>query len=804
MVIIQKILLCGNLLSQKSWVLGLISLLSLFLHFGSLQTIISDCNSLQGIGSNLSASYFLNQSLDCTGYNFQIEGTFTGSLDGKGNTVSNLLMQNQTGLFSNGNGVIIQNIIFQNVVYGNSSSKSTTGIFSSCFSCTFYNITVTASVSFLSNVFTGLGVGSIAGVLGGAENNVTGCVVENTLINCISGQNPYGGGGLVGSTLVNTSLRMNHCYNLGFPGNSSQQIVMGQRALGGLIGSTNGPLFLSKSGVDSGVINSSYCIAGGAVALIQANVTATLSEVYVSENVTLALYNNSHDAGGLVGEIYFQENCNHDISITNCYSKATVLAIGLSRVSCLIGEFSFNNNSINNSISFQNVYSSCKIQASSYVSLITTIPSDRSNFFNFTNVFCSNVSSPNVSALIGNSSVNFPIVLNCSQLWNEVMYGFDQRIWNGDRLRIEYNGEFGKCSCISGCICPTTYLSTTEMPTLFSSTLSPTTTFSTTHSPTTPFPATPLPTTSFPATSLSTTFMSSLPSSAPTVIPTTSSASTFSTSTSPVCPFQVLDCHFCSPQAPLFDLTQGNVSCVFSQNGWRWTFTPNNGTFINNGEIILSGNTTLVQGNFENNANLNISSGSSFVILGNLTQSSGGQIVFTFNPSSSNSSSNNSSPLDVGGCVSINGNISLNLETQPQQGTTNLQLISYNCSQQVNISSSQIQVIPNYNGSSCDTIESQTINQQENLGIYLTSTIGNKCNGGKNLGLIIGLSVGIPCVLIVTVFVIISVLKMKQKTEIKAVQKGLGGKKMKNAKENPNFSDGRGTKWQENQAVEMI
>ena len=80
-----------------------------------------------------------------------------------------------------------------------------------------------------------------------------------------------------------------------------------------------------------------------------------------------------------------------------------------------------------------------------------------------------------------------------------------------------------------------------------------------------------------------------------------------------------------------------------------------------------------------------------------------------------------------------------NLDTQPQQGATNLQFISYNCS----ISSSQIQVIPNYNGSNCDTINSQTINQPNSLAVSLTSTIGNKCNGGNNLGVIIGLSVGI-------------------------------------------------------------
>ena len=228
-----------------------------------------------------------------------------------------------------------------------------------------------------------------------------------------------------------------------------------------------------------------------------------------------------------------------------------------------------------------------------------------------------------------------------------------------------------------------------------------------------------------------------------------------------------------------------------------WKFIANNETLTNTGEIVVIGNTTtFVQGNFENNANLNISGNSSFIISGNFTQSSQGQIVFTFNPQQNN---NNSSPLNVGGCVSVNGNISLNLETQPQQGTTNFQVISYNCSQQLNISSSQIQVIPNYNGSSCDTINSQSINQQGILGVSITSTLGNKCNGGNNLGLIIGLSVAIPCGLVLIVSVLIVILKSKQKRKINAAKNQLKQEaKLKNAKENPNFKQGNMTSWQDN------
>ena len=151
----------------------------------------------------------------------------------------------------------------------------------------------------------------------------------------------------------------------------------------------------------------------------------------------------------------------------------------------------------------------------------------------------------------------------------------------------------------------------------------------------------------------------------------------------------------------------------------------------------------------------------------------------------------------------MNGNISLNLQTQPQQGTTNFQVISYNCSQQVNISSQQIQVIPSYNGSECDTINSQAINQPGSLVVSLTSTIGNKCNSGNNLGLIIGLSVGIPSALILAVSVVIFILKMKQNKQISDVKDEIEAKRaLENAKNNPQFK-GTKTEWKGNEAIEM-
>ena len=235
------------------------------------------------------------------------------------------------------------------------------------------------------------------------------------------------------------------------------------------------------------------------------------------------------------------------------------------------------------------------------------------------------------------------------------------------------------------------------------------------------------------------------------------------------CFYVVPNCQYCPRSAPLFDLNQGSVYCVFSsqQQMWMWTFTPSRTTYTNTGEFVVSGNSSaLVQGNFINNATLNITSGSTIFVQGNFAQNSQGQIIFTFTPSQNNDKS--APVLNVQGCVLFNGNITLNLLSQPQPGTTILQVINYNCSQQVNLSSLHIQLNTNYNGSECDTINPQATIQPGIVEISIFSTLGNKCGGGKNLGVIIGLSVGIPLALLLIglcVFFAIALKRKKKKEE---------------------------------------
>ena len=655
-----------------------------------------------------------------------------------------------------------------------------------------------------------------------SATTITNCSVQNCSITS-SNSSSSSSGGLIGyaySTTTITNCSVQNC-SITITSYSSSYS-------GGLIGnaySTN----ITSSGSCNSKINGSY--AGG-IAGYATNTNC--NETFSNGN---GMVNASNSAGGLFGQLSI--NTISSFQISNSYNIVPVIG---NITGGLIGEIIFNVSS-NSILNISNCYSSSPISkfgVSSIVGLaVGCIPPQTTNFTFFSQVFCNNQTN-NSLPLIGKGSFsNLSTIesLSCSQLYSKVNSFFNHEIWGGNRLLIEPHYSYGICNCLSGCPTnipttnnPTTNIPTTNIPTTnIPSTNIPTTNTTTTNIPTTNIPTTNIPTSDAPTTNTPTTNTptTNIPTSNTQTIQTLPytflSSSYFPTVSLLNCIYQISNCHLCPFDAPLFDLTQGNVSCIFFQNEWRWTFTPNNGTLTNTGEIVVSGNTTtifignlnnnanlsvssnsslVVQGNMTNNANLNISTQSTIVIGGVFIQSSGGKTTFTFNPSYSNYS-HTSIPLKVSGCVEINGNISLNLQTQPQQGTTNLQVMSYNGTQQVNISSSQIQVIPNYNGSSCDTINSQTINQPNSLAVPLTSTLGNKCSGSSNLGLIIGLSVGIPCILIAFISVVIVVLKFNQRRKMKRVKIENEMHRMNNEKFVENSSYGAtGTQWTNNSTLQ--
>ena len=510
------------------------------------------------------------------------------------------------------------------------------------------------------------------------------------------------------------------------------------------MGSVTASLTLTQCGVENGVTfsgatganaNSNGCLIGNVENV--PTVQVIMNEVFCTSSVQVEC--TSSQCGGMIGTI------SSSVSINNSYTEATVVTVSGGYAGGIAGSLMLLATS---TVKVCNSFVSSNISSQPPQGFLVGSYNVMGMLI-ITNVLYNNQNAalPAVGSGAMQAKETNVMALNCSQLFSYIATNFESSIWGGNSTKSPNSGfVYNGCNCGIGCstlnptFFSTTQMSSTKIPATqlptspFPSTISQTSLTPTRNTPSATISLTKIPSTSFPPSTNSPSTNSPSQSS---IFPSTnfpsssllSSTHTQSTVSQTVhqtflCAYQVSNCHNCTQNAPLFDLTQGNVSCVFSsqQNEWIWTFTPNTGTLTNVGEIVLSGNTTIfVEGNLKNNASLNISSGSNFIVSGNFTQNSGGQIVFTFNPQQNN---NKSSPLNVGGCISINGNITLNLQTQTQQGTTNFQLISYNCSQQVNISSSQIQVTPNYNGSSCDTINSQTINQPGTLGISMTSTLG--------------------------------------------------------------------------------
>ena len=190
------------------------------------------------------------------------------------------------------------------------------------------------------------------------------------------------------------------------------------------------------------------------------------------------------------------------------------------------------------------------------------------------------------------------------------------------------------------------------------------------------------------------------------------------------------------------------------------------GNLTNSGVMEITENSTAkIVGNFDNSASLNLTTTSSTVIVqGNYTQPENGVVSFGVNLTSN-------AQINVSHSVQINGTVQMCLNEQlPTGATTTFFLINYGTGSKrrsvinvslPNVSNSQIKVVPNYNMSTCDLYSAQVVNMQGSLGVALTRSFSGKC-GGANIGLIIGLSVGIP---LFTILVLVTILLIKRRRE---------------------------------------
>eukprot|EP01091_Cochliopodium_minus_P014253 TRINITY_DN4803_c0_g3_i1.p1 TRINITY_DN4803_c0_g3~~TRINITY_DN4803_c0_g3_i1.p1 ORF type:complete len:392 (+),score=79.15 TRINITY_DN4803_c0_g3_i1:413-1588(+) len=296
---------------------------------------------------------------------------------------------------------------------------------------------------------------------------------------------------------------------------------------------------------------------------------------------------------------------------------------------------------------------------------------------------------------------------------------------------------------------PTTHPSTTN-PT----TLTPSTEYTSIVIPSTLIPSTQIPSTEYTSTVIPSTLIPS------TTVPSTQIPLTIS----PGCLYKLLNCERCGMNGMIVDQSLFNITCVFISNDvWGYSYTPlfPNSTTIISQTTTLNQTTILIGGHLEISGSL-ILNQSTIIIQGNLNQTSNSNIIITLNKKNIDQ---NSPYLNVSGCINLGGNITLILEERPQISSTNdILLFKYNCSQTtIILAQSQFKVESTYKKKECDKIGTNLLNQQNSLSVSLSTTLNSNCK--PKLGLIIGLSVGVPLFLLLVSAVVVLLIRFHSKNE---------------------------------------
>ena len=327
--------------------------------------------------------------------------------------------------------------------------------------------------------------------------------------------------------------------------------------------------------------------------------------------------------------------------------------------------------------------------------------------------------------------------LTCPDLYNSLQ-NFDQLIWGGNSLRSEYNFSSLPSLCDSysfpSTLIPSTPVPSTDIP----STQTPSTDIPSTEIPSTQISSTQIPSTEVPSTQISSTQITST-NSLSTQISSTFILSTFqntpstllptSSTTQSNCVYQVPNCQNCDQSINKLEIFNLNVSCVLIGNSWSWVFQSNSSN-----QILITSNLTI-------NAQISINS----------------DLIVGSNASISIVVSNSS--ITVNGCVSIEGDLNVLIDFKLDQ-QQEFELIKYNCSQTADLPK-EINVIYQKNQNNC--LKSKTKVTQNTISATIDSC-------GKNVALIIGLSIGLPVAIILITVLGLIIARWKLKKEISQVQ----------------------------------
>jgi hypothetical protein len=256
-----------------------VSLFSIFPSTASAAPIeITTCSELQSITSTgLNSDYEIANDINCSGIaNFAPIGTFRGTLNGQGYTISGLTIDrngtNNIGLFSVTNGALIWNLTISGADIGGNNYVG--GLVGSASNTIIYDVTVSSGTTMFGSSY----VGGLAGAISNSR-----IIHSNTAI----------------------------------------PINAGSSYVGGLVGQSSSGSEILKSYSTSQVAGSTTTAFGGNVGgLVGNNDSSTITDSYSRSNVVGGIF-WVNSAAGLVGV-----NNGATASIVRSYSKGSITING--------------------------------------------------------------------------------------------------------------------------------------------------------------------------------------------------------------------------------------------------------------------------------------------------------------------------------------------------------------------------------------------------------------------------------------------------------------------------------------------
>ena len=274
--------------------------------------IIETAAELQSMQNNLAAYYQLANDIDLSGVTWTPIGPssapFTGTLDGKGYTIKNLILTSTSqyvGLFGVVSSGTIKNINIMDFYVSNQGSVTSFLISDVVYSGSLF---IVENVNVLNSALTTPGdyCGGIVGFVNNGNLQIINCNVDNCRLessaDLISG--------ITGRVSNNADCFISDC-------SVKNTYVSG--GYGGLIssGSYQSSLTISNCDTENCIIRGSY--VGGLVGLCYGNGIININDCNQYNNVITSTFDNL--VGGVIGNII-----NGDTSITNCniYSSSII------------------------------------------------------------------------------------------------------------------------------------------------------------------------------------------------------------------------------------------------------------------------------------------------------------------------------------------------------------------------------------------------------------------------------------------------------------------------------------------------